>query len=225
MKILLTLLATLFALTVQAQTTFEHFTAVEDEWPVFGEYPNVAPNVIWPGEFSCTGGGEEVGQFECDDGNGIHIRDTQMVSCMTEPLNHDWRLEGTVWFDFAANWDSDYSGPVSGNWRIVPVPGGCDFPILDSLYDPYTYWEGTYTGKRELVPDPNLPFLPRWITTLKLRGFGMGDLTGQKIKATEVITTYGSAIPVPYEMLPPEVQFLIGTGPEGLAEITIITTY
>jgi len=47
----------------------------------------------------------------------------------------------------------------------------------------------------------------------------------EKIKATEVITTYGSAIPVPYEMLPPEVQFLIGTGPEGLAEITIITTY
>ena len=34
MKILLSILASLIAVTAQAQTTFEHFTA-QDEWPAF----------------------------------------------------------------------------------------------------------------------------------------------------------------------------------------------
>ena len=55
----------------------------------------------------------------------------------------------------------------------------------------------------------------------------MGALDGQQIKATEEITTYGSALnqlPVPWELLPVELQaFIGGTGPEGAAEITIIT--
>ena len=52
----------------------------------------------------------------------------------------------------------------------------------------------------------------------------MGALDGQQMKATEVVTTYASDLPVPWELLPGWLQGMIGgTGPEGLAEITIIT--
>ena len=213
MKILLTLVASLFALTAQAQTTFENFT-VEDHWPVLSEFGNI----IYPGEFFCTGGGEPSGLFTCEGGNGIHIRNTEMISCTVEPMTNDARLEGIVWFDIAANWDLDYTGPVSGTWMIVPGP--CHMGALD---DPYTFWAGTYTGKREVVPDSDNPYNPlkmKWITTLKLVGNGMGDLVGQKIKATEVITTF-SPVPVPWELVP----FVPADGPEGEVDITIITKY
>jgi len=212
MKILFTLLAALFALTVQAQTTFEHFTA-EDNWPVLGEFGNI----IEPGKFFCTGGGEPdpAAPFTCIGGNGIHIRGTQMVSCSTASEPYDPRVEGFVWFDFAANWDLAHTGPVSGNWRIVPYPE-CDWSVLFNPNVEFdTYWEGTYTGKREFVFGPELP---KWITSLKLVGFGTGDLAGQKIKATEEITTY-SPVPVPWELLG------LGTDPEGLVDITIRTKY
>ena len=210
MKILLSVLISLFALTAQAQTTFEHFTA-SDEWPILMSGGQPMPNILDPGEFFCTAGGSPTGLFTCEDGNGIHVRGTQMVSCLVNSVPYDPRVEGTVWFDFAANWDSEYTGPVSGNWRIVT--GGCDVMLL---FDPYpqAYWEGTYTGKRKLVPDA---FPPTWVTTLKLVGYGAGDLAGQKMKATEVITTF-SPLPMPWELLG-----LDPAGPEGEAEITIIT--
>lgn len=212
MKILLTVLASLFAMTAQAQTTFEYFAA-SDEWlPLPNPYTGEpGPNIINAGEFFCTGGGEPVGLFACSGGRGIHIRGTEMISFLANP---DPRLEGIVWFDIAANWNSDYAGPVIGNWRIDP-------------YAHEGYWEGTYTGKRELVSDSMLPpGLLKWVTTLRLEGYGMGDLAGMQIKATEVVTTYGDAsnrLPVPWELLPEEVQMLTGTGPEGMVEITIIT--
>ena len=217
MKILLTILASMFALTAQAQTTFEHFTA-EDEWPAF-EAPDGTPmpNIIFPGEFFCTGGGEPIvldsgpPTFQCTGGKGIHLRDTEMISYIGDSEPYDPRVEGIAWFDIAANWDSDYTGPVIGNWRIDPYA---------FMEDPNTYWEGTYVGKRELVLEPSLP--PKWITSLKLVGYGMGNLAGQKMKATEVITTYYS-VPTPWELLPVELQALIGTGPEGSVDITIIT--
>ena len=224
MKTLLTLLASALALTAQAQTTFEQFTAT-DEWPAFeGPGGMLMPNIIFPGEFFCTGGGEPVistsgvPTFLCTGGKGIHLRDTEMISFIGESSPYDPRVEGIAWYDIAANWDSEYTGPVMGNWRIEP------YAFLD---DPDTYWEGTYTGKRELVPDPYLPpGLLKWITTLKLQGYGMGNLAGMRIKAGEVITTYGDTfnrLPVPWELLPAELQALIGTGPEGLVNITIIT--
>ena len=61
-------------------------------------------------------------------------------------------------------------------------------------------------------------------TKLKVVGYGTGTLFGQKLKGTEVITTY-SPLPLPWELLPPALQAVIGTGPEGLAEVTIITEY
>lgn len=221
MKILFAILASMFALAAQAQTTFEHFTA-KDEWPAFAAPDGTPmPNIIFPGEFFCTGGGEPIvidsgpPTFQCTGGKGIHLRDIEMISYIGDSEPYDPRIEGIAWFDIAANWDSDYTGPVIGDWRIDP------HAYADS------YWEGTYTGKRELVPDPMLPpGLLKWVTTLKLTGYGMGNFAGMQIKATEVITTYGDAsnrLPVPWELLPEGVQLLIGTGPEGLADITIIT--
>lgn len=213
MKILFTLLISLFVLTAQAQTTLEDFTAADD-WPDLSAYGPFG-NIIEAGEFFCTGGGEPnpnpFAPFTCVGGNGIHIRGTQMVSCLTASDPYDPRVEGFVWFDIAANWDVDYTGPVSGIWRIVPYPE-CDWSVLFNPNIEFdTYWEGTYTGKREFE-------FPAWITTLKLVGYGMGELAGQKIKATEEITTY-SPLPLPWELLG------LGTGPEGLADITIMTEY
>ena len=211
MKILLTLLGCLFVLNVHAETTFENFT-VADDWPAFeGPGGELMPNIIFPGEFFCTGGGEPVvldlapPTFQCMGGDGIHIRNTEMISFLGGSNPEDWRVEGTAWFDFAANWDLDYTGPVFGNWRI---------DTYTFMQDPDTYWEGTYTGKREFAPSP---IGPTWITTLKFRGYGMGDLAGQQLQATEVVTTF-TPIPLPYELL--GVGLL---GPEGHVEITLIT--
>lgn len=222
MKILLILTASLFAMTAQAQTTFEHFT-VEDQWPpLVAPDGTLVPNIIVPGEFYCTGGGEPDPSvpFECEGGNGIHIRDTQMVSCTIEPATNDSRLEGTAWWTLAANWDSDNTGPVSGLWRIVP--GDCiDVALVmdpENYWDDvYTYWGGTFTGKREIMLDSDAPLGVKWIATLKFVGYGVGDLAGQKMKAVETITTYYPT-PVPGE--------LFGIfEPEGILDVTIKTKY
>ena len=220
MKTLLILSASLFAMTAQAQTTFEQFT-VEDQWPpLIAPDGTLVPNIIVPGEFFCTGGGEPIAPFVCDGGNGIHIRDAEAVSCLTEQMTHDWRLEGMAWWDLSANWDSDKTGPVAGIWRIVP--GDCidmDLVMNPETYwdDVYTYWEGTYTGKRELVPDPEAPLQVKWVSTLKFVGQGMGDLAGQKMKAVETITTYYPS-PAPGE-------FFGIYEPEGIIDVTIKTKY
>lgn len=220
MKTLLILIASMFALAAQAQTVFEHFT-VEDQWlPLVAPDGTLVPNIIVPGEFVCTGGGEPVAPIGCEDGNGIHIRDTQAVSCLTEPATLDSRLEGMAWWTLAANWDSLNTGPVSGIWRIVP--GDCvDMGLImdpENYWDDvYTYWEGTFTGKRELMPDPQAPLDFKWVSTLNFVGQGMGDLAGQKLMAVETITTYYPS-PAPGE-------FFGITDPEGILEVTIKTKY
>jgi len=220
MKTLIALIASLFAMTAQAQTVFEHFT-VEDQWPAFGVCPNCT-SIIVPGEFYCTGGGEPDPNVPvgCEGGNGIHIRDAEGVSCLSEPATHDWRLEGMAWWTLSANWDTLNTGPVSGIWRIVP--GEC--PDMDLVMNPetywdsvYTYWEGTHTGKREMVLDPSAPLGVKWISTIKYVGHGVGDIAGQKMKAVETITTY-------YPTPAPGEAFGI-TDPEGIVEVTIKTKY
>ena len=215
MKILLVLFATLFALTVHAETTVERFTA-DDEWPaLIGPDGNPAPNIIDPGTFFCTGGGTVVEPFVCEGGSGIVIQGTQMVSCIKNSEPYDSRVEGLAWFDISAIWNASYTGPVAGHWRIIP--GTCD---LSALHNPVTYWEGTYTGKRKFKMGP---VLPTWITRLKLVGDGYGNLEGQTVKAREIVKTY-YLVPTPWELLPEDFQMLLGgTGPEGKAVIKIKT--
>ncbi len=214
MKTLITVLLSLFALTVHAEGNVERFI-VDDEWPAFTDENGMpAPNIIAPGEFFCTGGGEAVAPFLCEGGNGIVIRGTEMMSCVGNARPYsDGRLEGTAWFDLTAIWSSSYTGPVAGRWRIVP--GECD---VAALQDPDNYWEGTYTGRRFYVMGPQMPV---WITRLKFVGYGVGDeLAGQTMEAREVIKTF-YIVPTPWELLPPEVQQIIGTGPEGRVRVKI----
>ena len=222
MKTLLVLVASLFALTAQAQVVFEHFTA-EDQWlPLVAPDGTLLPNIIVPGEFTCTGGGtpDPNVPIGCVGGNGIHIRNAEGISCILESATFDPRLNGMAWWDLYANWDSDNSGPVSGIWRVVP--GECiDMAIVmdpETYWDGIdTYWEGTYTGKREMVPDLDAPLGRKWVSTLKFVGQGMGDLMGQKFRAIETITTYYPS-PAPGE-------FFGITEPEGVLEVTIKTKY
>ncbi len=213
MKTLITLLLSLFALSVHAEGNVERFFA-DDEWPAFpGEDGMPAPNIIAPGEFFCTGGGVTVGPFLCEGGSGIVITGTEMMSCAVNARPYDdGRVEGTIWFDITAIWNESYTGRVAGRWRIVPGP--CDVAALEN---PETYWEGTYTGRRRYQMGP---ILPTWITRLKLTGEGFGDLAGQSVVAREVIETY-YIVPTPWELLPEEVQQIIGTGPEGRVRIKI----
>ena len=217
MRILVSLFLSLFALTAQAEATVERYITA-DEWPAFpGPDGTPMPNIIAPGEFICTGGGTPAPDrpFECDGGNGVVLRGTEMVSCLSNANPFDDRpMTGTIWFDITAIWDSSYTGPVAGKWRIVP--GACDL-TLSALQDPHTYWEGTYTGKREYRLGP---FLPTWITRLKLVGYGVGDLAGQEIIAREIIRTF-YIVPTPWELLPVELQQVLGTGPEGIAWVKI----
>jgi hypothetical protein len=225
MKTLLVLFTSLFAATAQAQAKFEDFTAYDQWLPLVAPDGTLVPHIIVPGEFYCTGGGEPDPSVPvgCEGGNGIHIRDAQMVSCAIEPTTHDWRLEGTAWWNIAANWDNLNTGPVSGNWRIIPgEPGAC--PDINLVMNPesywddiYTYWEGTYSGQREVVLDPDAPLGFKWITKAKFVGHGMGDLAGQKFMAVETITTYYPS-PVPGE-------FFGITEPEGVLDVTIKTKY
>jgi hypothetical protein len=125
-----------------------------------------------------------------------------------------------AWWNLSANWDSDSTGPVAGIWRIMP--GDCiDMALImdaETYWDEiYTYWEGTFTGKREMVPDPEAPLEVKWISTIKYVGQGMGDLAGQRMKAVETITTFYPS-PLPGE-------FFGITEPEGIVEVTIKTKY
>ena len=222
MRSLLILIAGLLAVTAQAQTTFEHFT-LEDQWvPLVAPDGTPLPNFIAPGEFYCTGGGEPdpTVPIGCVGDGGIHIRDLQGVSCVTEPVMHDWRLEGMAWWSLAANWDADKTGPVSAIWRIVP--GDCiDMALVmdpEGYWDDvYTYWEGTATGMRKMVPDEDAPLGVKWISTIKYVGQGMGDLAGQKMMAVETITTYFPS--------PGPGEFVGITDPEGIVDVTLKTKY
>ncbi len=208
MKILIIVLASLFALSVHAETTVERFTG-DDEWmPFMMPDGSLAPNIIDPGTYICTGGGQSVEPFVCEGGNGIVIQGTQMVSCATNSDPYDERIEGLLWFDITAIWDAKYTGPVAGRWRIIP--GACG--DLSALESATTYWEGTYKGRRRLETGTDLP---TWVSKLRLVGHGVGDLAGQTVKGREIIKTY-YLVPAPWELLPEEFQLLLGgTGPEG----------
>ncbi len=214
MKILLVLFASLFALAAHADPAVERFTG-DDEWTPFA-LPDgtLVPNIIDPGTYVCTGGGESVEPFICEGGNGIVIQGTQMISCATNSNPYDKRIEGLLWFDITAIWDAKYTGPVAGRWRIIP--GACGDPSV--LQSATTYWEGTYKGRRKLVTDAGLP---TWVSKLRLVGHGVGDLEGQTIKGREIIKTY-YLVPAPWELLPEDFQMLLGgTGPEGKSVIKI----
>jgi hypothetical protein len=203
MKILYVLLTLCFALTAQAKVLVEQFT-IDSDWPV--DY------MLESGELTCPGGtlGINMGMPYCEGGNaGMHMRGTEIYSCLGNSFPFDPRVEGTVWIQINDNFDADYTGPGWGTWKVVPGES-CD---KDSLINPNVYWEGTWTGFREIVSDDPIT---TWVHDIKLVGHGVGgNLEGLKIYGTEVITLF-TPMAVPYELLPFPVS-----GPESIVQVEI----
>jgi hypothetical protein len=203
MKILCLSIALCFALTAQAKVLMEQVT-VDSDWP--------ETYMLEKGEVTCPGGelGFDLGMPFCEGGYaGMHIRNAEIYSCLGNSVPFDPRVEGTVWIQINDNFDADYSGPGWGTWKAVPGES-CD-PL--SLIDPDVYWEGTWTGFREIVSyDP----MTTWVHNIKLVGDGVGgNLEGLKIKGMEVITLF-TPMAVPYELLPFPVS-----GPESIVTVEI----
>jgi hypothetical protein len=172
-----------------------------DEWP--------ALNTLAEGYMWCPGGTLEwLNPLtpDCGKGKRFNIRDVEAYSCltgMTMDYVYEPRISGTMWFSINANLDTTFSGPVHGEFIIVPG-ASCD---PDDLDDPTVYWEGTWNGKRTRVCDPTCS----WIGNLSIVGHGYGgELEGLEMRAEEVITTY-TALPAPWEYIPGFPY----TGPEG----------
>ncbi len=195
MKYLYSILTLCFTLTAHAEALVEEVT-FECDWQL--DY------MLAPGKYACPGGtlSFDTGMPFCDGGKGMHIRNTEIYSCMGASVPFDPRMEGTLWIQVNANLDSTYTGPAWGSFKAVPS-GACD---KASLINPSVYWEGSWVGKRELTSfDPMI-----WIETIEIVGHGVGgELEGLKIKATEVLTMF-TPLSVPWEYLG------IGlTGPES----------
>ena len=102
----------------------------------------------------------------------------------------DPRMTGIGHWTLNAYWDSDYSGPVWGRWRL-------------NVDGDEGVWKGTWGGYRRFSRDrvECLGFPPCWIAKLKMVGRGSGGMVeGLKAKAIETSRTF-SPLPAPYENL------------------------
>jgi hypothetical protein len=114
-------------------------------------------------------------------------------------------FSGTTWYSVNANWDLDYTGPVGGDFIVVPSPT-CDVAVLD---DPESFWEGTWTGKRTVSCEDDVC---TWVGHFKVVGKGHGgEIDGLQFRATEEFTTF-TPLPVPWDVIPGFPY----TGPEGI---------
>lgn len=201
-KIFAILVCVCCAWMAQAEVDVQTFT-VDDDWPI--------DHLLVPGDFACPGGEVYItpeGTPACDGGKGMHIRNTEMYSCVGNSQPSDDRLEGTMWFSINANFDQEYTGPIFGKFRMVPSVG-CN---TAHLVNPDVYWEGSWQGTRELVGiDP-----PTWVGVFNVVGQGVGgELAGLQFRATEEIITF-TPVPLAWDLLPIGV-----TGPEGQVLIEI----
>ena len=145
--------------------------------------------------FECTGGGVPVGPFECSEG-GIHLRGLQGWTCL---LDENMEVVATGWFELNANWDTDYTGPVYGEWKVFPG-SECNMQVAFSPHD--SYLAGTFTGKRRLGPAPTgIPMPYTWYGSWKLDGYGVGDLAGIQFKSVNDYVTYHPIL-FDYESIP-----------------------
>lgn len=177
-------------------------------------------NPLSPGTTMCPGGELMFDQFGipyCDESTTgrLHLRDAVLWSCMTSP--DDPRITGVGLFTVNGNFDADSSGPVWGEWTIVPMDG-CDkdgFYPEEEVMTSTMSWHGIWNGKRLFYSDMGFPV---WIGDLKIVGKGSGgNIDGLHFKGTELITTY-TPFPIPYELLPIPELFDI---PEGFFAGTI----
>ena len=187
MKYLYVLFALCFSVTAQCEVLVDQVT-FESDWPL--------DFMLIPGEYYCPGGTfyyDGMGFPACDGGKGLHIRGTEIYSCLKNSVPFDPRIEGTVWIQVNDNLDQDYTGPAHGVWKAVPGDS-CNKAFL---INPDVYWEGSWEGKRELVSyDPLI-----WVHTVKVVGQGFGgELEGLQFRGIEEITNY-TPMAIPNELL------------------------
>lgn len=145
----------LIAASAQAATE-----RIELQW-----YEDFPPDMTtdW-GYFECTAGGQPTGPFTCDQG-GIHIRGLEGYTCL---LDGEGQIVATTWFSLNANWDAAYTGPVYGEWKVIPG-NECSKDIALAAHD--SYFAGTYSGKRKVQPsEPGIPLPMTWIGRWKRIG-------------------------------------------------------
>lgn len=174
-----------------------------DDWP--------ADALIGMGGMKCPSGELEwINEVTpvCPSSGRIHMRKMTNYTCyvaFTASGAPEPRLTGVGIFDVNGNLDSDYTGPVWGDFLIVPSTE-CN---LDVLIDSEVYWKGTWQGRRAVTCDE---VACAWIADLKIVGKGHGgDIDDKHFKGGEIITTY-TPLPVSWELIP---GFPVG-GPEGI---------
>ena len=187
MKFLFAALAVCLCLPLQAEVLRDEVT-FESDWP---SLPLTDPLLFLldPGEHSCPGGTYP----DCDDANMSITRGLEIYACMGNSVPYDSRVEGTAWIQINGNTDMDGNGVGWGVFKLVPSVN-CSEDWLD---DPEVYWEGSWQGNRNKVSDDP----PLWIEIIEVVGRGVGgDLEGQKLHATEVLTSYTRDL-IPNELL------------------------
>jgi len=185
---------------------------IDVEW-----YEDFPPDMVLQlGAFKCTGGGVPLDLFTCSEGSGINIRGLEGYTCLLDP---NGAIVATTWFSLNANWDAAYTGPVHGEWKVIP---GSECGLAIALADHDSYLAGTYSGKRSVMPsDEGVPLPLTWFGTWKLNGFGVGDYEGIQFKSVNEYVTY-SPILFQYEFIDPEIWPGIQSEPEGAILGTMI---
>jgi hypothetical protein len=177
MKYLFAALAVCLCLPLQAKVLVDEVT-FETDWP---SLPATDPFLFLLdyGDHSCPGGTYP----DCDDANMSMTRGLEIYACFGNSVPYDSRVEGTTWIQINGNTDMDGNGVGWGIFKMVPSVI-CSKDLLD---EPEVYWEGSWQGKRSKVSDDP----PLWIEIVEVVGRGVGgDLEGQKLNATEVLTSY-----------------------------------
>jgi len=187
MKFPFAALAACLCLPLQAEVLRDEVT-FESDWP---SLPSTDPLLFLldSGEHRCPGGTYP----DCDDANMSISRGLEIYSCMGNSVPYDSRVEGTTWIQINGNTNMEGTGVGWGVFKMVPSVS-CNKDWLD---DPEVYWEGSWQGKRKKVSDDP----PLWIEIIEVVGRGVGgDLEGQKLHATEVLTSYTRDL-IPNELL------------------------
>ena len=206
-RTMVALLALLLAAGAQAKTEKTDVLWYEDFPPDM---------LIEIGSFTCTGGGEPMGLFVCSEGSGIHVRGMAGYTCL---LDEAGAVIATTWFDFNANWDAAYTGPVHGEWKVF-MGSECSKDV--ALADHESFFAGTYSGKRTVAPSADgVPLPLTWYGTWKLNGFGVGDYEGVQFKSVNEYETYNPFL-FQYEFIEPAVWPGIQFEPEGTIYGTMI---
>ncbi len=179
---------------------------IDLEW-----YEDFPPDMVLElGTFKCTGGGMPLDLFVCSEGSGIHIRGMEGYTCLFDETG---AVVATTRFSLNANWDEAYTGPVHGEWKVIP---GSECSLEIALAEHDSFLAGTYSGRRSVVPSADGVPLPwTWLGTWKLNGFGVGDFEGVQFKSVNEYVTY-SPVLFQYEFIDPEIWPDIQSEPEGV---------